>query len=66
MNKYITQVGREVLFLEADEMEKLVNFADSKGIVLDWSEATDDDIREWFGAVMQEAERLVTKVENRA
>lgn len=56
MNKFLEKVGNEVLGLEPDEMAKVVKFADANGIWLDWSEADDAEIREWFATVMLESQ----------
>lgn len=50
-------VGKDVLGLEPDEMEKVVDFADKNGIWLDWSEADNTDFREWFAMVLDESFR---------
>jgi len=58
MNKFQAMVGKEFLGLEPDEMEKVVEFADKNGIWLDWSEADEQDFKEWFATVMLEASQL--------
>lgn len=53
MNKFLTEVGKEVLGLEPDEMEKAVEFGDANGIWCDWSEADNAEIRSWYSAVLE-------------
>lgn len=58
MNKFQAMVGKEFLGLEPAEMERVVEFADKNGIWLDWSEADEQDFKEWFATVMLEASQL--------
>lgn len=56
MNKFLEEVGREVLGLYPEEMARLVEAGDNLGIWVDWSEADDEEIREWFAAVLAAAQ----------
>lgn len=58
MNKFQARIGREMFGLEPDTFAAIVDHAERNGFDLDWSEATNAEIRRWFRDVTADIQRV--------